>query len=134
MNISHIRNNSDTLGIIASSLCLAHCLITPFLFIANTGSVMLQDVHPTWWKSLDIIFLGFSFIAISRSVKTTSKPKMKYAFWISWLLLFVIVLNEKFLLISLPEALIFVASLLLVVLHFYNLKYCQCKQKCCKTN
>ncbi len=132
MNISHIRNNSDTLGIVASGLCLAHCLVTPFLFMAHTGTVILQDEHPSWWKSLDIIFLGLSFMAIRRSIKTTSKPKMKYAFWISWLLLFVIVINEKLSVFPLAEETIYIASLLLVVLHVYNLKYCQCEQKCCK--
>ncbi|MDY8134869.1 MerC domain-containing protein [Aquimarina sp. 2201CG5-10] len=134
MNILHIRNNSDTLGIVASGLCLAHCLATPFLFIAHTGSIMLQDAHPVWWKLLDIVFLVFSFIAIRRSTKTTSKTKMKYAFWISWLLLLVIIINEKLSIVSLPEEMIYVASLSLVVLHFYNLKYCQCEQKCCKIN
>ncbi len=132
MNISHIRNNPDTLGIVASGLCLAHCLVTPFLFMAHTGSVIFQGEHPAWWKSLDIIFLGLSFIAIRKSIKTTSRPNIKYAFWISWLLLFVIVVNEKLTAFPLAEEAIYVVSILLVVLHVYNLKYCQCQQECCK--
>ncbi|WP_317193989.1 MerC domain-containing protein [Aquimarina mytili] len=132
MNISQIRSNSDTLGIMASSLCLAHCLLTPILFMAHTGSVLFQDEHPFWWKSLDIIFLGISFMAIRRSSKTTTKPKMKYAFWISWMLLFVIVMNEKLSMFPLAEETIYLASSLLVILHVYNLKYCQCEQGCCK--
>ncbi|TPN83062.1 MerC domain-containing protein [Aquimarina algicola] len=117
---------------IASSLCLLHCLITPFLFMAHAGTTMFQDTHSIWWKSLDIVFLGLSFIAISRSVKTTAKPKMKYAFWTSWVLLFIIVMNEKLSVFSLPEQTIYPVSLLLVALHFYNLKYCQCKEECCE--
>ncbi|GAA4272438.1 MerC domain-containing protein [Aquimarina gracilis] len=132
MNILHVRNNSDTLGIVASGLCLVHCLATPFLFMAHTGSILFQDEHPVWWKSLDIIFLGLSFIAIKRSSKISSKPKMKYAFGISWLLLFVIVINEKLSMFPLAEEAIYFASSLLVVLHVYNLKYCRCEQKCCK--
>ncbi len=132
MNIPLVRNNSDTLGIIASSLCLVHCLVTPFLFLAHTGLIISEGTHPIWWKSLDFIFLGLSFMAIRRSSKTTSKPKMKYAFWKSWLLLFVIVINEKLSMFPIPEETIYLASSLLVVLHVYNLKYCQCEQECCK--
>ncbi|MBQ0733555.1 MerC domain-containing protein [Aquimarina celericrescens] len=117
---------------IASSLCLVHCLATPFLFLAHTGLIISEGTHPIWWKSLDFIFLGLSFMAIRRSSKTTSKPKMKYAFWISWLLLFVIVINEKLSMFPIPEETIYLASSLLVVLHVYNLKYCQCEQECCK--
>ncbi|WP_235016273.1 MerC domain-containing protein [Aquimarina sp. AU474] len=134
MNISHIRRNSDTLGIIASSLCVIHCLVTPFFFIAHTGSIILKDLHPFWWRSLDFIFLGLSFMAIRRSTKTSSKPEMKYAFWISWLLLFIIVVNEKLGIVPLPEEAIYITSLSLVALHFYNLIFCQCEQKCCKPN
>ncbi len=132
MNISHIRNHSDTLGIIASSLCLAHCLATPFLFLAHTGLIISEEAHPFWWKSLDFLFLGLSYMAIRRSSRTTSKLKMKYAFWMSWLLLFIIVINEKLSIFSVPEETIYVASSLLVILHVFNLKYCQCQQECCK--
>jgi len=123
LNISHIRKNSDSWGIVASSLCLAHCLVTPFLFMAHTGAVVLHETHPIWWKSLDILFLGLSFVAIRRSVKITSEPKMKYAFWASWILLFIIIINEKLHMFPLAEEAIYVVSLLLVILHIYNLKY-----------
>ncbi|MCK8521249.1 MerC domain-containing protein [Aquimarina sp. D1M17] len=132
MNIANIRNNSDTLGMIASTLCLAHCIATPFLFIAHSGTTILRDVHPTWWKTLDIIFLALSFMAIRKSAKTTAEPKMKYAFWISWSLLFIIIINEKLSILPIPEATIYLISSLLVGLHFYNQKYCQCQQECCK--
>ncbi|MBP2830872.1 MerC domain-containing protein [Aquimarina sp. U1-2] len=116
----------------ASSLCLAHCLLTPFLFMAHSGSMLFHNEHPLWWKSLDIIFLGLSFLAVRKSSRTTSKSKMKYAFWISWLLLFIIVINEKLALFPLAEETIYLASSLLVILHVYNLKYCQRKQDCVK--
>lgn len=117
------------MGIVASSLCLAHCLATPFLFLAHSGSVMLQDANTIWWKSLDILFLALSFFAIRRSIKNSSKPKIKYAFWSSWGLLFFIIINEKLPMIALPEEIIYVGSVVLVGLHFYNLKYCQCNVK-----
>ncbi len=132
MNILHIRSNSDTLGIIASSLCLLHCLATPFLLLAHTGSTVFQDGYSVWWKLLDIIFLGLSFIAILQSTKTTTDSRIKYAFWSTWLLLLFIIMNEKLSILSLPEEVIYVVSVVLVGLHFYNKKYCRCKgEKCC---
>ncbi|WP_244543026.1 MerC domain-containing protein [Aquimarina amphilecti] len=133
MNILHLRSKSDTLGIVASGLCLLHCLVTPFLFMAHTGSMIFKDINPLWWKSLDFVFLVLSFLAIHRTTKTTSKPKIKYAFWISWSLLLIIIMNEKFEILSLPEIIIYPITLFLVVLHYYNQKYCRCEdEKCCQ--
>jgi len=126
VNTLQTRKNSDTLGMIASALCLAHCLLTPFIFVAQTGAIVLQDIHPGWWKSLDIIFLGLSLIAIRKSAKLTSKMYMKYAFWICWILLFAVIINEKLSIFPIPEEITYIISLSLVGLHFYNLKYCQC--------
>ena len=134
MNISYIRNNSDAVGILASGLCLVHCLLTPFVFVAHSGITMIGDGQAFWWKSLDLIFLVLSYFAIRRSIKTTSKPSIKYAFWASWLFLVGIIINEKLEVIPLPEEMIYIGSLSLVILHFYNLKYCQCEKECCTTN
>jgi len=59
---------------------------------------------------------------------------VKYALWISWVVLFITILNEKLNWIPLPEVMIYVAAFALVVLHLYNLKYCQCKTDKCCTN
>ncbi len=134
MNISYIRNNSDAVGILASGLCLVHCLLTPFVFVAHSGITMIEDGQAFWWKSLDLIFLVLSYFAIRRSIRTTSKPSIKYAFWASWLFLVGIIINEKLEVIPLPEEMIYIGSLSLVILHFYNLKYCQCEKECCTTN
>ena len=133
MNILRIHNNADTLGIIASSLCLVHCLATPFLFLAQTGLIISEGAHPLWWKSLDFIFLGLSFIAVYRTTQVTSNQKLKYIFWVCWSLLFGIVLNEKLGVLPLAEGVIYVVGASLVGLHFYNKKYCKCNnEKCCK--
>ncbi|WP_298541447.1 MerC domain-containing protein [uncultured Aquimarina sp.] len=134
MNILHIRSNSDTLGIIASSLCLVHCLATPFLFLAHTGLIISEGTHPFWWKSLDFIFLGLSLIAVYRTTQTTSNHKLKYFFWLCWSLLFIIVINEKLDLIPLAEEFIYIIAISLAILHFYNQKYCSCNNDKCCTN
>ena len=127
-----ILHKSDTLGALASALCMLHCLATPFLFIAQTCSTTCCEAAPMWWQWIDYFFLIISFFAVHRSTQTTSSKFVKPALWISWLTLFLIVVNEKLQWLPLPNALAFVAAIALVLLHLYSLIYCQCKtDKCC---
>lgn len=122
---------SDLWGSTASALCLAHCLSTPFLFAVHASSIHGNTNSPVWWGVLDILFIAISFLAVFWSVKNTSKNWMKYALWISWTLLSAIIINEKIHVVALAEALIYVPSIALVVLHLYNRSYCQCADKSC---
>ena len=130
-----ITNKSDTLGIIASTLCFVHCLLTPFLFIAHVGDFGDHGGKPFWWSNLDFLFLAISFFAILRSSKVTSKKIMKVLLWTFWALLFLLVINEKNEIIHLPEIIMYAVTITLVILHAYNLKYCTCKKdNCCVSN
>ncbi|GAA3514392.1 hypothetical protein GCM10022393_30410 [Aquimarina addita] len=132
MNILQLRLKSDLIGALASVLCLVHCIATPLLFMAQAGMVENGEAHPKWWGVLDMIFLGISFIAIWWSVKTTSKNWMRNALWISWAVLASIILNEKMSLFPVVEQAIYVPSTILVLLHLYNRKYCNCREgQCC---
>jgi len=128
MNLS--INKSDSLGIIASGLCLLHCLATPLLFAAQTQIMRL----PSWWSSIDLLFLIISAIAIYTSTTTVTKKWVKTAFWLSWVLLLSIILNEKIEWLSIPEAAIYLPATSLVFLHIYSTKYCQCADNKCCTN
>ncbi|WP_353778379.1 MerC family mercury resistance protein [Winogradskyella sp. 3972H.M.0a.05] len=125
---------SDSLGAMASGLCLLHCIATPLLFIAQTCSASCSEAAPIWWQWIDYIFLSISFFAVYHSARTTSSEIMKVALWVSWSFLFVVILNEKLQWLPLPGATIYVAALILVALHLYNLKFCQCKTDNCCTN
>lgn len=125
------KSKSDTLGMLASSLCLIHCILTPFIFIVHTQIVNHDASAPIWWKMLDYGFLAISFIAVYWSVKTTNAQWIKSAFWIVWSMLFIILMNEKVALLPIPEFAIYFPSIGLVFLHFYNQKYCQCKDEAC---
>jgi len=123
---------SDTIGAIASSLCVVHCLVTPLIFIAHSCSLGACDTAPTWWKSIDYLFLLIAFVSVYRSSQTTSKKFMKPLLWGSWSLLFALILNEKIKLFYATETLTYAAAFTLALIHLYNLKYCQCKSdKCC---
>ncbi|CAN0591211.1 unnamed protein product, partial [Ectocarpus sp. 12 AP-2014] len=93
--ITKLSDYPNLWGSFASGLCLAHCVATPFLFAAHTGHVQGHHSHPQWWGFIDILFLVVSFIAVWWSVRNTSKHWMKFALWASWLLLAVIIMNEK---------------------------------------
>jgi len=130
-------NKSDIVGAFASSLCLLHCVATPFLFIAGAGAVGHHHHHhgdtPLWWSAIDIIFIVISFFAIYFSVKTSTKNWIKYALVANWIFLTFIILNEKFEILHLAEAWVYLPALSLVALHLYNRKYCQCKDGQCAT-
>ena len=127
-----IKQKPDILGTLASSLCLIHCIATPFIFIAQTCAATCCDATPIWWKSIDYIFLGISFMAIYWSTKTSTNNWIKPMLWLSWFALLIVILNEKLKLFPLAEAVIYIPALALVILHLYNRKYCKCKtDKCC---
>lgn len=128
MNLS--INKSDSLGIMASSLCLLHCLATPLLFAAQS---QILNWAP-WWSSIDVFFLLISAFAIYKSTTTVVKNWIKSALWISWAVLFFIIINEKIEWLPIPEVAIYFPSMSLVFLHIYSNKYCQCTDDKCCTN
>jgi hypothetical protein len=122
----------DTIGAFASSLCMAHCIVTPFIFIVHTCALSGCKLTPIWWQLIDYFFLLISFIAISQSVKTTSNKLIKPLLWVNWFALFLVVINDKLEILQVPEIFRYVVAISLSVLHIYNLNYCQCKnENCC---
>lgn len=122
----------DYVGIVAGFLCLVHCVATPFIFIVKSCAVSCCANTPTWWYTIDWIFLVISCLAIYHSTKTSQKLWVKIALWTNWAALLFIVANEKLEFIFLAKEAIYFPSILIVILHVYNLKYCQCKEdKCC---
>ena len=127
-----IKQKSDILGAAASTLCLIHCVATPFIFIAQTCAVTCCNDTPVWWKFIDYFFLIISFFAIYRSTQTTASNWIKPLLWSSWFLLLIVIVNEKLAWFTLHDTFIYVPAVLLITLHLYNRKYCQCNtNKCC---
>ncbi|SDX82570.1 MerC mercury resistance protein [Lutibacter oricola] len=129
-----ILNKPDSLGAFASTLCLIHCIATPFLFIAQTCSSTCCETAPSWWRLIDYLFLLVSFFAVYKSTQTTTSKIIKPILWISWSTLFFAILSESIHSIHLIELLKYIAGFSLIVVHIYNLKYCQCKNDKCCTN
>jgi len=129
-----LNQKTDNIGVMASTLCLIHCIATPFIFIIQSSSITCCNEVTTWWSFLDYFFLIISFFAVYRSTQITSINWVKPSLWISWLLLFIIIINEKIALLSLGEKIIYVPAIALISLHLYNKKYCQCNLNKCCTN
>lgn len=128
------RPNADSIGAAASFLCLVHCVVTPFIFVAQVCTASCCETAPDWWKWVDYFFLVVSFFAVYRSAATTSRYWMKLALWISWEALFLMILNEHFGWATLPSWAIYIPALALVFLHLYNWKYCRCEEDTCCTD
>jgi len=126
-----LKTKSDTLGAISSTLCLLHCIATPFIFIVQSCSVTCCNDTPTWWRFIDYFFLVISFFAIYNATKTTTNNWIKPSLWGSWFLLFLVIVNEKLNWIPLHQNFIYFPALTLISLHTYNLKYCQCNTYKC---
>ena len=127
-----VKEKPDSIGALASILCLIHCVATPFIFIAQSCSVTCCSDVPSWWGFIDYIFIVISFFAVYRTTKTTSINWVKPWFWLSFLMLLLVIANERLGWFYLSEYFIYVPALALIALHLYNKKHCQCnKDKCC---
>ena len=125
----------DTIGSLASTLCLLHCIATPFIFITQACTMSCCADTPIWWQSIDYIFIVISFFAIYRSTQTSNNKIIKNLLWITWIIFFALILNKSLDLIYINKNFAYFAGISLAFLHLYNLRYCQCKSKdCCANN
>lgn len=128
------NQQSDNIGAIASTLCLIHCIATPLLFIAQSCSVTCCSSSPDWWRSLDFLFLIISFFSVHQSTQNTTKNWIKPALWVSFISLFIVVINERINLVHMNENILYLPALSLITLHLYNKKYCKCDTNTCCSN
>ncbi len=122
----------DSIGSIASMLCLIHCVATPFIFITQACTMSCCAGAPIWWQSIDYIFIVISFFAILRSTQTSSNKIIKIALWTTWFLFFLSIINKTIEIFYIHQNFVYGLGIILALLHLYNLKYCQCENdKCC---
>lgn len=134
LNLQLVQNTNrfDLMGVIASGLCMIHCIATPFLFIAQACAVSCCADAPVWWQVVDYLFIIISFFAIYFATKKSTNRWVRMALWGAWGLLLLVLLSKTFIIPSLSKVFIYVPALSIVGLHVYNLKYCKCvDQECC---
>ena len=129
--MKYTLKHPDTIGAINSLLCVAHCFATPFLFLGQAQTSLVEfSTVPLWWQLLNYVFIIVSFFAVKRTVKNSSNELVKSLLWVSWVLLTALILNEEFEITCLSFD-IFCRNNS-ASLHIYNLKYCQCEdENCC---
>jgi len=114
-------NKSDIVGIIASSICIVHCVITPLI------AVLFSKIVKEKYELLNYVFLIISLISVIISIKTTKNELLKGLLLFFWIQLSVgLVLEDKNIIFSI---LMYFSALGLIVTHILNIKYCKnCKQ------
>ena len=122
----------DKIGIISSTLCMIHCIGTPFLFIAKACSPTCCSDAPTWWLMIDYLFLVISFFAIFHTTNSSTSLWLRIFFWITWSILFFSIVDHTFNYNIFPKNFTYFPGLTIVALHFYNLKINKCENKNCE--
>ena len=109
-----------------------HCIATPFFFIASACSATCCNTSPIWWQRLDYIFLFVSLFAVYQGAKSSTKLWVSCGLLANWLALFILILNTKLGWFFIAENFKFFPAFVLIGLHVYNMRYCQCESnECC---
>ena len=124
-NIKYFTNNSDFFGVMTCSLCLIHCISTPLIFISLSSLTTELSSSYSLWRNFDYVFILISFFMVYFSTQKTTVKAMRYLFWLSWIALFAIIINEKIVVFQFSEYMTYLAAIVLSILHLYNLKYCK---------
>ena len=118
---SNLTYKADIIGASASLLCIIHCLATPFVFFIKTSSSLCCSETPTWWQSIDYIFLTVAFFAVVHILRNDRTKKwLKSLLVISWIGLLLVTLNATFFIFHISNLLAYTPAVLLVALHLYN--------------
>tara|TARA_Y100000739_G_C20494411_1_gene411966 strand:- start:530 stop:943 length:414 start_codon:yes stop_codon:yes gene_type:complete len=121
----------DSIGIIASTLCTIHCIVTPFVFIAKACTATCCSNAPSWWLMIDYLFLFISLLAILFISKNINIKWLKIAFWVSWFALLFSIANHSLNIFQLHQNFTYIPSAAIIILHLYNLQFCKCKNETC---
>ncbi len=132
--ITILNEKSDELGMLSSSLCMLHCIATPFLLVTLPGSSVMHPGSQGWWGWLDILFLGISSIAVFRSVQQSTRRWLQIGLIVSWLMLSFFIFNERFEGMEFAFDMVYFPAFALVVLHLVNRKQCRCEAGCCEND
>lgn len=108
-------SGSDYLGIASATLCVAHCILAPFLILAVSKYA--------WWEHLTYVFLALSFYAVYEAIKAKPPTYILVLICGSFALMTIFLLLEASWKIA--EPLSYIASLGLVVGHILNIRYCK---------
>jgi hypothetical protein len=102
-------------GIVSTTLCVVHCILTPLLL------VLVAKYE--WWGNLTFLFLAISFYAVYDAIKSKPPQHILLLICVSYVFMTAFLLLENFW--DLAEPLSYVASFGLVIGHILNIRYCK---------
>ena len=119
--ILKLSSKADIIGASASFLCLIHCIATPFVFLIKSSAAVCCSETPTWWQSMDYIFLIVAFFAVVHITNNKrSKEWIKFSLVVSWIGLLLVTLNSTYFLFHISNEMAYIPAISLVCLHLYN--------------
>lgn len=114
---SSFSNKADVVGIVASSVCIIHCLLTPFVAVLFSG--ILKEKY----ELLNFVFLLVSLISVVLSVRSSKHNLFKGLFIYFWVQLSVALVFEDVNIIF--TLMMYFAAIGLIVTHVLNIKHCK---------
>jgi hypothetical protein len=110
----------DIIGILSASICLVHCIATPFLIVLG-ASFLTQPF-------IKYVFLITSFVAVFKTTNKSKNTKISILLLISfWGFLFTTLFDEQY---EWLHFLTYLFSFLIILGHLLNIKYCKtCKDE-----
>lgn len=114
MNIN-LKSIFNYLGIISSSLCIVHCIITPTLLLF--GRLIFQSIY------VDLTFIIVSLISVMISSYKSRNKIIKSLLWFFFSLFAISILFESQL--ELFHIVGIISSIGLMIIHILNIKNCK---------
>ena len=133
VKLKFLFTNSDIFGGTAALLCMAHCLATPFLFIVQAGHSKNACIGPTWWTSIDFVFLLIAGFAVFQSARNSVSSWLPFGLSFFFLLLAIGIIAPSLSLsgVGKLEILKWPGAIGLVIFHLVNRQYCHCADSSC---
>lgn len=118
---SYIKySKADVVGIIASSICIIHCVLTPLIVI------VFSEVIKEKYELLNYFFLLISLVSVVLSVRSSKHPLLKGLLIYFWIQLSLgLFLEDTNIIFSI---LMYFSAIGLIGTHVLNIKHCNtCK-------
>ena len=124
-----VTSQADLIGMLAATLCMIHCLVTPLFFVAKPFLLPIEEskvAHPSgWWELLDYVFLTIGLLAVVFTTRASSPRWLVLGLWASWFCLAVgIHLEDQIL----GKFLLYGGSVILILHHVLHYKFCHVDQ------
>ncbi|MBX2873921.1 MAG: MerC domain-containing protein [Saprospiraceae bacterium] len=123
---AQVASQADLIGMLAATVCMIHCLVTPLFLVAKPLLLPVEGTHIAhgwgWWEVLDYLFLTVGLIAVVFATHASSPRWLVFGLWISWFCLAVGIHLEEQLV---GQFLLYGGSLILIVHHAFHYKYCR---------